>query len=287
MFLVRQFNGNTDNAALLDQEPLPDNLVTIGDDIAVVTGPNLATPSPETLDAARAAEAETAALYADHPGIFGNPGHTLWVLFALALLLVVPGLIAARWFELEDVWLKVALIPGISIALTVIAAIVWGVDPAGPVHHRGRVGLARAGHGGRLQGSGSASRGSTGCSRASPGSSPSCSRCSPTGASRRSWGRSSWPRRRTGSIQASLAKSIAFGGEKGFDVASAPSARYLLGVVLALYVPYTLVSPFAGAFIDRYDRKVLLIRSNLFRAAVVGWRRWRSPREGMRFPTRS
>lgn len=72
-----------------------------------------------------------------------------------------------------------------------------------------------------------------------------------------------------GMIQASFAKSIAFGGEKGFDVTSAPSARYLLGVVLALYVPYTLVSPFAGAFIDRYDRKQLLIRSNLFRAGVV------------------
>src|SRR5207247_554805 len=73
-----------------------------------------------------------------------------------------------------------------------------------------------------------------------------------------------------GIVQASLAKSIAFGGEKGFDVASAPSARYLLVVVLALYVPYTLVSPFVGAFIDRYDRKLLLIRSNLFRAAAVG-----------------
>jgi MFS family permease len=72
-----------------------------------------------------------------------------------------------------------------------------------------------------------------------------------------------------GIVQASLAKSIAFGGEKGFDVASAPSARYLLVVVLALYVPYTLVSPFAGAFIDRYDRKLLLIRSNLFRAAAI------------------
>src|SRR6266508_1159497 len=71
VFLVRQFNENTENAALLDQEPPPDYLVKIGQDIAVVTGTNLATPSPETIDAARAAEAATAALYADHPGILG------------------------------------------------------------------------------------------------------------------------------------------------------------------------------------------------------------------------
>jgi MFS family permease len=50
---------------------------------------------------------------------------------------------------------------------------------------------------------------------------------------------------------------------------SAPSTRYLLVLVLALYVPYMLLSPFVGAFIDRYDRKLLLVRSNLFRAAVV------------------
>ena len=34
-----------------------------------------------------------------------------------------------------------------------------------------------------------------------------------------------------------------------------PSADYLLTVVLALYVPYTLVSPFVGVFIDRFPRR--------------------------------
>ena len=41
-------------------------------------------------------------------------------------------------------------------------------------------------------------------------------------------------------IQGAIGKSIAFGGEKGFDVSTVPSADYLLKVVLALYVPYTL-----------------------------------------------
>jgi MFS family permease len=268
VFLVRQFNGNTENAALLDQQPPPDYLVRIGDDIAVVTGPNLATPSQETLDAARAAEAETAALYADHPGVLGNLGHTLWVLFALALLLVVPGLIAARWFELDDVWLKVALVPGISIALTVIAAIAWVSIRRAPFTSADgwiSLGLATAVAVGLRAGKPRLDRMFAGVS----GFFAELFGVFSNRSFSALMGTQFVAQAADGIVQASLAKSIAFGGEKGFDVASAPSARYLLVVVLALYVPYTLVSPFAGAFIDRYDRKLLLIRSNLFRAAAV------------------
>src|SRR2546428_6953199 len=72
-----------------------------------------------------------------------------------------------------------------------------------------------------------------------------------------------------GIVQGALFKTIAFGGDKGFNLSNAPSARYVLGAVLLLYVPYTLVSPFAGVAIDRFDRKKLLVRSNAVRAAVV------------------
>jgi MFS family permease len=268
VFLVRQFNGNTENASLLNQEPPPDYLVRIGEDIAVVTGTNLATPSAETLDAARAAEAATAALYADHPGILGNLGHTLWVLFALALLLVVPGLIAAKWFELDDIWLKVALVPGISIGLTVIAAIAWVSIRRAPFTTEDgwvSLGLAAAVAVGLRAGKPRLDRLFTGVSRFFAELFAVFSNRSFSAL----MGTQFVAQAADGIVQASLAKSIAFGGEKGFDVASAPSARYLLVVVLALYVPYTLVSPFAGAFIDRYDRKLLLIRSNLFRAAAI------------------
>ncbi|HXF72418.1 MAG TPA: MFS transporter, partial [Actinomycetota bacterium] len=72
-----------------------------------------------------------------------------------------------------------------------------------------------------------------------------------------------------GMVQGSLAKSIAFQGRPGFDLTTAPSTRYLLALVLLLYVPYTLLSPLVGAFIDRYDRRRLLVGSNLLRAAAV------------------
>ena len=72
-----------------------------------------------------------------------------------------------------------------------------------------------------------------------------------------------------GVIQGAFAKSIAFGGEKGFDVTVVPSAQYLLKVVLALYVPYTLVSPFIGVGIDRFERRRVLSLSNIVTAVVV------------------
>ena len=72
-----------------------------------------------------------------------------------------------------------------------------------------------------------------------------------------------------GVIQGAIGKSIAFGGEKGFDVSTVPSADYLLKVVLALYVPYTLISPFIGVFIDRFQRRKVVSWTNVIVAAIV------------------
>jgi len=59
------------------------------------------------------------------PPIPGWDGiHPALVHFPVALLLVVPGALAARFFELDDAWLKVALVPGVSIVLTVLSGIV-------------------------------------------------------------------------------------------------------------------------------------------------------------------
>src|SRR4030095_10437662 len=72
-----------------------------------------------------------------------------------------------------------------------------------------------------------------------------------------------------GVVQGAIGKSIAFGGEKGFDVSTVPSADYLLKVVLALYVPYTLISPFIGVCVDRFERRKVVEWTNVVVAAVV------------------
>ncbi len=267
-FLIRQFNGNTENTALLDQDPAPANLLKISDDIAVVTGEGLVTPSPEALAAAKTAEEATANLYANHPGPLGNPVHNLLVILALVLLLVVPGLIAAPWFDLDDPWLKIALIPGISTVLVILSGIfvVSVTRTSFGVAQGWASALLAVGVAGGLR------VGSKGLTRVLDGfsgffnnmfsvfSNPDYSVLV---------GVQFLAQAGQGVVQGAIGKSIAFGGEKGFDVSTVPSADYLLKVVLALYVPYTLISPFIGVFIDRFHRRKVVGLANLVTAVIV------------------
>ena len=72
-----------------------------------------------------------------------------------------------------------------------------------------------------------------------------------------------------GIVQGALAKTIAFGGEKGFSLDEARSPQHILALVLLTYLPYMVISPFMGVVIDRFDRRKLLMLANGFRAAVI------------------
>lgn len=72
-----------------------------------------------------------------------------------------------------------------------------------------------------------------------------------------------------GIAQTALTKFIVFGGQKGLDPEAAPSPDVLLSMVLFLFVPYTVLSPFLGVVIDRWDRRRLLFMANGLRGAVV------------------
>jgi hypothetical protein len=72
-----------------------------------------------------------------------------------------------------------------------------------------------------------------------------------------------------GLVQTALAKSIAFGDQRGFDLEGARSPDELLRIALYLMVPYTILSPFLGVVIDRWDRRRLLLLANGLRAVVL------------------
>lgn len=72
-----------------------------------------------------------------------------------------------------------------------------------------------------------------------------------------------------GIVQTALAKFIVYGGQKGFDLEAARSPDELLRIALYLFVPYTILSPFLGVVIDRWDRRRLLFVANGLRAVVV------------------
>ncbi|MEA2486137.1 MAG: hypothetical protein QOD46_1248, partial [Actinomycetota bacterium] len=72
-----------------------------------------------------------------------------------------------------------------------------------------------------------------------------------------------------GVVQAALAKLIVFGGQRGFDLEGARSPDDLLRIALYVFVPYTILSPFLGVVIDRWDRRKLLIAANGLRAVII------------------
>ncbi|MGH2786368.1 MAG: MFS transporter [Actinomycetota bacterium] len=72
-----------------------------------------------------------------------------------------------------------------------------------------------------------------------------------------------------GIVQAAIGKAITFGDQKGFDIESARSPDEVLRIALYIFIPYTVVSPFLGVIIDRWDRRRLLFVANGLRAVVV------------------
>lgn len=72
-----------------------------------------------------------------------------------------------------------------------------------------------------------------------------------------------------GVVQGALGKAITFGGQRGFDLEGAATPEELLRIALYLLVPYTIISPFLGVVIDRWDRRRLLFLANGLRGAVV------------------
>ena len=72
-----------------------------------------------------------------------------------------------------------------------------------------------------------------------------------------------------GIVQAALAKLIVFGNQEGFDLEGARSPDELLRIALYLFVPYTVISPFLGVVIDRWDRRRLLFLANGLRGVVM------------------
>ncbi len=263
VFLIRGFyRGSVDADADLGR------FTRVTPDVSVVTGPDLASPSPRAVAAAKAASDRVAARLSHPARPWENPLHTLRVLGGLFLLVVLPGLIASKWFEIDDPWTKIALIPGVSMALVILSAIaVIAVTRNAFSSADAWISLAIAT--GVAAGLAAWRRRLLRPLQAFSGFFNRMFAVFSNRSFAALMGVQFVAQMADGMVQGSLAKAIAIGNEKGFDVANVPSTRYLLIVVLALYVPYTFVSPFVGVFVDRFERRRLLVVSNLFRAAVV------------------
>jgi MFS family permease len=75
-----------------------------------------------------------------------------------------------------------------------------------------------------------------------------------------------------GVFQIALASYLLFSPEKQADAAS------IAGALAAVLLPFSVVGPFAGVFLDRHDRRLILARFNVLRAlptlgaaAIIAW----------------
>jgi MFS family permease len=66
-----------------------------------------------------------------------------------------------------------------------------------------------------------------------------------------------------GLFQAGLAGAVLFNPERAADPAA------IVGGFTVLLVPYSIVGPFAGALLDRWDRRRVLVVANLLRGALI------------------
>ena len=159
------------------------------------------------------------------------------MIVALGLLLVLPGALASRWFDLDD-----AVAEGRSGARasrsrsrcsrgSLVVAVTRA--PFGVAHGWASLGLATAVAAGLRFGAAPILRVLNGFG----GFFNSMFSVFSNRDFARLMGVQFLAQTAEGVIAGSIAKSIAFGGQEGFDVTTVPSADYLLKVVLALYVP--------------------------------------------------
>ncbi len=133
VFLIEEYysgqcNGveQGDCSAEVEQAALDralEDSIEIGPGTHVLTGDGLYEPPADVVERARAAAAAAAARFEDPPGPLDDLPHQARVLAGLFALAVLPGLLAAPFFGLRDTPSRIALIPGTSIVMSLLAGI--------------------------------------------------------------------------------------------------------------------------------------------------------------------
>jgi MFS family permease len=276
VFLIGQYYGGLCNgvegcSAEMQQETLDaatSRGIEVGPDVYVIEGEGLYSPPPEVVERAQQAAAEEATKFRAHPGALENLPQNLLVIVLLSVLLIVPGWLASRWLGIRTTIDRIALIPGTSIVIVLLAGIavlaLWR-GPLSPAKGWTVVAVAL--------GIGAALRAADAWLRRPLDAFASFFNSMFSVFSNRDFsvlmGVQYLAQAGQGVVQGAIAKSLAFGGQEGFDVQNLPSADYLLTVVLALYLPYTVISPFIGVFIDRFPRRRVVWWADVTTAVVV------------------
>jgi hypothetical protein len=143
VFLIVDMNLHLENLTYLD----PSRSTFLGSNIALLEGPGVAPVDQEAVGAARTAGLVASRDLASSPNPLGDPLHLARVALGLALLLVLPGALAARWFGVRGLPSALGVIPVFSVAMNVTSGLILLAvlrRPLTPAMGWATVGLATA-----------------------------------------------------------------------------------------------------------------------------------------------
>ena len=119
VLLVKRFNRRLGN----DRYLRPPRSVPMGGGAFVLRGREFASPNPIALEAARRAARERSEFLSAPVNRTARPAHLLRVGVGLVFLLLLPGLLAARWFGVMSVASAVGLVPVLSLAMNIASGL--------------------------------------------------------------------------------------------------------------------------------------------------------------------
>jgi hypothetical protein len=120
VFLIADMNLHLGNLTNLD----PEQSVVLGADLALLTGPGLAAPNQAAVNAAQLAGFLTSSELASAPPLIGDPVHQARVALGLALLLVIPGALAAPWLGIRGLAAGLGVVPAVSVAMNAASGMI-------------------------------------------------------------------------------------------------------------------------------------------------------------------
>ena len=113
VFVIHRLNDELGNRAFI----YSNRSIRLGAEVSLLRGPGFVPPDPAAVAAAQAADLRIRWFIAAPRFFLAGPGDLLRGALGLALVLVVPGLLAARWFRVRDPVMGLGTVPAMSLAM--------------------------------------------------------------------------------------------------------------------------------------------------------------------------
>jgi hypothetical protein len=119
VFVIHRLNDELGNGSFIYSE----QSVRLGAEVSLLRGPEFAPPDHGAVRAAQEADLRIRRFIADPPFFLAGPDDVVRGALGLALVLVVPGLLAARWFGVRGLATGLGTVPALSLAMNVTSGL--------------------------------------------------------------------------------------------------------------------------------------------------------------------